>query len=56
MKYNVGVTLPLSLFLPDVEANSPEEAIEKAKQMALYTPYGFWDDDFSKATAEIIEE
>lgn len=56
MKYNVAVTLPLTLWVPDVEANSPEEAIEKAREIALDTPYEDWGDDFSYATLEIVEE
>ena len=56
MKYNVAVTLPLTLWVPDVEAASQEEAIEKARQTALYTPFTYWNDDFSNASLEIVEE
>lgn len=56
MKYNVAVTLPLTLWIPDVEAASQEEAIEKARQTALYTPFTYWNDDFSNASLEIVEE
>ena len=56
MKYTVAVTLPLTLWVPDVEANSPEEAIEKARQTALYTPFTYWNDDFSNAVLEIVED
>lgn len=53
-KYNVAVTLPLTLWV-EVEAENPETAIEKARLEALYTPYTFWNDDFSHATLEIVE-
>ena len=55
MKYNVAVTLPLTLWV-EVEADSPEDAIEKARLEALYTPYTFWNDDFSNAELEIVDE
>lgn len=56
MKYNVAVTFPLTLWVPDVEATSQEEAIEKARKIALETPYEDWGDDFSNTTLEIVEE
>ena len=56
MKYTIAVTLPLTLLVPDVEAASQEEAIEKARKIALETPYEDWGDDFSYATLEIVEE
>jgi hypothetical protein len=56
MKYNVAVTFPLTLWVPDVEAARQEEAIEKARKIALETPYEDWGDDFSNATLEIVEE
>ena len=56
MKFNVAVTFPLTLWVPDVEAASQEEAIEKARKIALETPYEDWNDDFSNASLEIVEE
>lgn len=56
MKYNVAVTFPLTLWIPGVEASSQEEAIEKARKIALETPYEDWGDDFSNASLEIVEE
>ena len=55
MKSNVAVTLPLTLWVP-VEANSREKAIETARQVALNTPITYWNDDFSNASLEIVEE
>ena len=54
MKYNVAVTLPLTLWV-EVDAENPEDAIDKARLEALYTPYEDWGDDFSYATLEIVE-
>lgn len=53
-KFNVAVTLPLTLWV-EVEAENNDEAIEKAKEVALKTPYAEWGDDFSTATAEVVE-
>ena len=54
-KYTVGVTLPLSLCL-EIKATSEEEAKEKAKKIALKTPYEQWGDDFSYAEFNILED
>lgn len=54
MKYNIAVTFPLTLWLEDVEADSPEEAIKKAAKIAIDTPYEDWGDDFSTATFDIV--
>ena len=56
MKYNVAVTFPMTLWVPDVEAASREEAIEKAREIAINTPFTYWNDDFSNASLEIVEE
>jgi len=55
MKYNVAVYLPLSLWL-EIEAGNEDEAIAKAKAMALATPYEEWGDDFSNAEFEIVND
>lgn len=54
-KFNVAITLPLTLWV-EVEAENDDEAIEKAKEIALKTPYEEWGDDFSTAEADIVEE
>ena len=54
-KFNVAITLPLTLWV-EVEAENDDEAIEKAREIALKTPYEEWGDDFSTAEADIVEE
>ena len=54
-KYKIAVTLPLTLWVK-TEADSPEEAIEKARQEALRTPTEEWGDDFSLAEFDIVNE
>ena len=54
-KFNVAITLPLTLWV-EVEAENDDEAIEKARDMALKVPYDEWGDDFSTAEADIVEE
>lgn len=54
-KYKVGVYLPLS-YMTEVYAKNEEEAKETALEEALQTPFNDWDDDFSKATAEVIDD
>lgn len=53
--YNIAVTLPITLWLT-VKASSRDEAIEKAKEKALNTPYEEWGDDFSNAELDIVED
>ena len=55
MRYQVAVTLPLTLWV-EVKAGSREEALEKARERALHTPYGDWGDDFSTATFDIVQD
>ena len=54
-KFRVGVYLPLSYYT-EVYAKNEEEAKETALEEALQTPFNDWDDDFSKATAEVIDD
>lgn len=53
--YKVGVTLPVSICL-EVICETEEEAIDIAKDMAMKEPWNEWDDDFSKAKVEILED
>ena len=53
--FKVGVTLPVSICL-EVICETEEEALDIAKNMALHEPWNEWDDDFSKATATILED
>lgn len=52
--YKVGVYLPMSICI-EVVATNEEDAIESAKDQALWTPIEQWNDDFSHATAEVLE-
>lgn len=54
-KFTVGVYLPLS-YCTEVYAKNEEEAKEAALEEALQTPFNDWDDDFSKATAEVMDD
>ena len=38
----------------EVVATNEEDAIESAKDQALFTDISEWNDDFSRATAEIL--
>ena len=55
MKYNVAVTLPLTLWV-EVEADNEQEAQELAKEQAIATPYEDWGDDCSTITTEIVPD
>ncbi len=52
--YTVGVTLPIFLCL-EIEADSEQEAIDKARKQAIDTPTKQWGDDFSYAEFNILE-
>lgn len=52
--YRVGVYLPLSLCVT-VRAASRKQAICSALAKALNIPLSEWDDDYSKATAEVLD-
>ena len=52
--YHVGVYLPMSLCV-EVVATNQHDAIESAKATALETPFEEWNDDFSLATAEVLD-
>lgn len=54
-KFTVGVYLPLS-YCTEVWAKNEEEAKEAALEEALQTPFNDWDDDFSKAYAELLDD
>lgn len=54
-KYKIAVTLPLTLWV-EVDATSEEDAIEKAKDIALKTPTEDWGDDFSTASYDIVND
>ena len=54
-KFKVGVYLPLS-YMTEVWAKNEEEAKETALEEALQTPFNDWDDDYSKAYAELIHD
>ena len=54
-KFNIAVTLPLTL-LVEVEAETPEQSKEAAKDIALHTPYEDWGDDFSTASFDIVDD
>lgn len=54
-KFTVGVYLPLS-YCTEVWAKNEEEAKEAALEEALQTPFNDWDDDFSKAYAELLND
>lgn len=54
-KFNIAVTLPLTLWV-EVEAETPEQAKEAAKDIALHTPYEDWGDDFSTASFDIVND
>ena len=54
-KFNIAVTLPLTLWV-EVEAETPEQAMEAAKDIALHTPYEDWEDDFSTASFDIVND
>ena len=54
-KYTVAVTLPLTLWVPDIEAETEEEALAKARETALKTPYGDWGDDTSTMQLEVVK-
>lgn len=53
-RYTVAVTLPLTLWVPDIEATTKEEALAKAKETALKTPYEDWGDDVSTMQFDIV--
>jgi hypothetical protein len=52
--YHIGVYLPMSLCV-EVVATNKRDAIESAKAEALETPFEDWNDDFSRATAEVLD-
>ena len=52
-KFNIAVTLPLTLWV-EVEAENDQQALEKAKEIALKTPYENWGDDFSTVQMDIL--
>ena len=52
--YKVGVYLPISICI-EVVATNEDDAIESAKDQALRANLSEWNDDFSRATAEILE-
>lgn len=53
--YKIAVTLPLTLWI-EVEAADEQEALEKAKNTAVETPYEDWGDDMTCATYDIIKD
>lgn len=54
-KFTVGVYLPLSN-CTEVWAKNEEETKEAALEEALQMPYNDWDDNFSKAYAEVMDD
>lgn len=54
-KFTVGVYLPLS-YCTEVYAKNEEEAKEAALEEALQTPLNDWENDFSKAYAEVMDD
>lgn len=54
-KFKVGVRFELR-YCTEVFAKNEDEAKQKALDEALQTPYESWDDDWSRAQADIIEQ
>ncbi len=54
-KYSIAVTLPLTLWV-EVEATDDQQALKKARKIALKTPYKDWGDDFSSAEFDIVKD
>ena len=42
--------------MTEVWAKNEDEAMQAALEEARQTPFEGWDDDFSKATAEVIDD
>lgn len=54
-KFTFAVTLPLTLWVPDIEASDEAEAREKARQIAYETPNNEWGDDMSTLEIDLVE-
>lgn len=54
--WDCDVIFPMSLHLEDIPAENPEEAKQKARDIALYTDLCDWGDDFSYAEITNLEE
>ncbi len=54
-KYKIAVTFPLTLWV-EVEADDDGEALEKARQEAMHTPYKEWGDDMSTIETDIVDK
>lgn len=54
-KYSIAVTLPLTLRV-EVKTTDDQQAIEKARRIALKTPYKDWGNDFSTAKFNIVKD
>lgn len=52
-KYTIGITLPMT-FCVEVLAENKSAAVHIARKQALDTPLKDWNDDFSKATQDIL--
>lgn len=55
-KFTFAVTLPLTLWVPDIEAADEAEAREKARQIALETPNEEWGDDMSTLEIDLVHD